>query len=139
MKHKYLLAVSAIALALGLPSAAHAAGIKGYTNSAAELLAGPRADYPSVSHVESGVNVDVIGCVQGFTWCDVSWNGNRGWIDGRYLDSIYKDHRANVVELGPQENLPVVTFEQRSYWDSNYHDRPFYTEHRYWTTTTSPQ
>ena len=43
-----------------------------------------------------------MGCVDGFKWCDVAWNGNRGWIDGRFLDSIYKDHHVSIIESGPQ-------------------------------------
>jgi len=131
---KYLLAGAALMVMSGLPLAAHADTMQGYTNSSAELLAGPGSDFPAVAHVASGVNIDIMGCVNGFTWCDVSWNGNRGWIDANYLDSIYKDRHVKVTEYGSQEKLPVVVFEQKSYWDNYYRDQPFYTEHRYWTT-----
>ena len=132
MKHKQLLAGAALLILSGLPLAAHADAIKGFTNSSVDLLAGPASNFPPVAHVAAGANVDIMGCVNGFKWCDVGWNGNRGWIDGHYLDSLYKEHHVKVIDSGAQENLPVIQFEQKSYWDSYYHDRPFYTEKSYW-------
>jgi len=141
MKHKNLLAGAALFIVAGLPFTAHADAMRGYTNASVDLLAGPAAAFPPVAHVASGANVDIMGCTDGFKWCDIGWDGHRGWIDGTYLDSIYKDHHVNIIEYGSQENVPVVTFEQKTYWDNNYHDQPFYTEQRYWhtTTTTPPQ
>jgi uncharacterized protein YraI len=136
MKKQILLAGAALVTAGFLVAApAYADSIKGYTNSNVGLLAGPGLDYPTVSEVQSGVNVDIHGCVQGFLWCDVDWNGQRGWIEGRFLDSIYKDKRASIITSGSQENVPTVVWEQRTYWDNNYRDRPFYTERRYWTSS----
>jgi uncharacterized protein YraI len=140
MKYRNLMAAATLSLLAGMPLAAQADAIRGYTNASVDLLAGPGADFPPVAHVANGANVDIIGCVDGFKWCDVGWAGNRGWIDGNYIDSIYKDRHVKIIEYGPQEDVPVVTFEQKSYWDNYYHDRPFYTEQRYWhsTTTTPP-
>jgi uncharacterized protein YraI len=139
MKHRNLLAGAALLALTGLSFNAWADALKGYTNASVDLLAGPASDYPAVAHVADNANVEVHGCVDGFKWCDVSWGSQRGWIDGRFLDSIYKDHHVSIIEYGPQVDVPVVTFEQKSYWDNYYHDQPFYTEQRYWhTTTTTP-
>jgi uncharacterized protein YraI len=138
MKYRNLLAGAVLFTLAGLPFTARADALRGYTDASVDLLAGPGLSYPAVSHVADNANVDIFGCVNGFRWCDVAWNGNRGWIDGRFLDSVYKDHHVNIIEYGPQADVPVVTFEQKSYWDSYYHDRPFYTEDRYWRETTTP-
>jgi uncharacterized protein YraI len=135
MKNRNFLTATILAAGIAAAVPAHAEDLKGYTNAEVSLLAGPSNDYPAVSHVASGVNVNIKGCVQGFNWCDVDWNGNRGWIQGQYIDSMYKDKRGSIVTYGAQENVPTVVWEQRSYWDSYYRDRPFYTERRYWTTT----
>jgi uncharacterized protein YraI len=134
MKYKNLMALAALSLTVALPLAAHADPLHGYTNASVDLLAGPASSYPPVAHVASNADVDIKGCVDGFRWCDVSWNGSRGWIDGRFLDSLYNDRHVNIIEYGPRADVPVVTFEQKTYWDSYYHDKPFYTEDRYWHT-----
>lgn len=137
MKYKNIMAAVVLCVLAGAPFAAHADALRGYTNASANLLAGPGRDYPAVAHVADNANVDIFGCVNGFKWCDVAWNGNRGWIDGRFLDSVYRDRHVNIIEYGPQSDVPVVTFEQKSYWNDYYHDRPFYTEERYWHTETT--
>jgi uncharacterized protein YraI len=136
MKYRNLLAGAALLAFSSLPLAARADVATGYANTTTELLAGPNEHFPAIAHVDSGAPVHIMGCVDGFTWCDISWNGNRGWIDAHYLDSDYNNKHVTVIEHGREEHLPVVTFEQKSYWDSYYHDRPFYTEERYWHTTT---
>jgi uncharacterized protein YraI len=138
MKYTNLMAGAALFALAGLPLTAQAEAIRGYTNASVNLLAGPGHDYPAVAHVADNANVDIMGCVNGFRWCDVAWNGERGWIDGRFLDSVYKDRHVNIIQYGPREDVPVVTFEQKTYWDSYYPTRPFYKEERYWRTTTAP-
>jgi hypothetical protein len=34
--------------------------------------------------------------------------------------------------------LPIVVFDQRSYWDSFYRDQPFYNDSRYWNNRYWP-
>ena len=134
MKKLSLLAGAALVALTMLPLApAHADELVGYSNGSVDLLAGPDGSFPVVAHVEPNAGLKIIGCQQGFTWCDVSMNGQRGWINGHFLDNVYNDKHVNVVEFGPQQNVPTVVFQQRTYWDTYYHDRPFYTEHRYWT------
>ena len=42
--------------------------------------------------------------------------------------------RGNVIRKnGLRSRIPVTTFEQATYWDSNYRSRPFYDEHHYWS------
>jgi uncharacterized protein YraI len=119
----------------GLAQPAAAEETRGVTNASVDLLSGPGDTYPSVSHVASGADVRVMGCVDGFAWCDVAWGDQRGWIDGHFLDAIYSERHVNVIDIGRSRGIPVEVFEQKTYWDNYYKDRPFYTEHRYWTTT----
>ncbi|VWC04148.1 peptide-binding protein [Burkholderia contaminans] len=52
----------------------------GYTNSPAEVFAGPAPDYPVVAQIPPGTALDVFGCLSDYTWCDVALPGVRGWI-----------------------------------------------------------
>jgi uncharacterized protein YraI len=132
MKHKSIIAGAVLMAALALPGAARAEMVRGYANASTDVLAGPRNDFPMVAHVATGTNVDILGCTASYAWCDIAWNGNRGWVDARYLDSMHDNRRAPVMDSYVRQNMPIEVFEQRSYWDSNYHDRPFYTERRWW-------
>jgi uncharacterized protein YraI len=134
MNHKYFITAAVLSGLFAMPAAAKAADIRAYTNTSAALLAGPDTFYPPVAQVASGADVQIMGCTDGFKWCDVEWNGNRGWINANNLNSNYNNRRVSIIEYGPRANLPVVVFEQKPYWDSYYHDRPFYTERRYWRT-----
>jgi len=40
-----------------------------YTNSPANLRAGPAPDYPLVAQIPEGVLVSVIGCLSDYSWC----------------------------------------------------------------------
>lgn len=65
---------------LTLPGVAFAQS-QAYTNSPVNLYAGPADDYPAVSQLPPGAPVTVMGCVSGYSWCDVAAPDVRGWID----------------------------------------------------------
>ncbi|MEL6622228.1 MAG: SH3 domain-containing protein, partial [Pseudomonadota bacterium] len=49
------------------------------------LRAGPSTHFPVVKVVPAGARLVTFGCVKGYTWCDVSFAGNRGWLAARYV------------------------------------------------------
>jgi uncharacterized protein YraI len=132
MKYESVLAAVAFLMVAGLSVLAHGASITGFANASTYLHAGPGQDFPIVAHVPPGADIRIVGCSQGFIWCDVAWNGNRGWIAGRFLDSLMNEEHVNVVERGASINMPKVVFEQRTYWRTHYRDYPFYGSPRYW-------
>jgi uncharacterized protein YraI len=115
----------AATLMLGMSGAAHAA-------TSFFLYSGPGAGYPVVTNVGPAVNVDIYGCDSTWRWCDVSYNGMRGWMPASNLWSTWHRHRSNIVEYGPATGIPVIVFDQRTYWDRHYRDRPFYGRQSYW-------
>jgi uncharacterized protein YraI len=128
-----LTAVAILALA-GLTALAQGIGdIKGFANASTYIHAGPGQDFPVVAHIPPGADMTIAGCTNGFIWCDVAWNGNRGWIAGRFLDSEFNSQHVNVAEFGHAINLPTVVFDQRNYWRRNYRTYPFYASPTYWT------
>lgn len=116
------------ALVATLP--AHAAD--GFTTSSTELRSGPGGEYPPVGVIESDSAVEVNGCLESWSWCDVSIGGDRGWVEGNALALEYQSTRGALVKMAPQANVGVVTFSFDDYWDTNYKTRTFYKERPRW-------
>jgi uncharacterized protein YraI len=107
------------------PSLAQAA--QGVIVQNTALHAGPDDQFPPVDEVQAGTNVDVNGCLTGFTWCDISFQQDRGWVTGQDLEILFQSRRVRVTEATP-DVLPFVAFEFDSYWQQNYASRPFYRD-----------
>lgn len=103
-----------------------------YTARPMGLHAGPDRDYPLVAQVDEGTPLEVHGCLDGYSWCDVSVEDNRGWM---YGGGIYFDYNGGTVWLysyGPQVGVPVITFSVDSYWGQYYQGRPWYGQRETW-------
>jgi uncharacterized protein YraI len=120
----------AIALALGAPLAADAADA--YVVADISLNSGPDSDYPPIDNLSAGTAVDVNGCIEGFSWCDVSAGEDRGWVPGSFLEQEYDNQPVYLVDYGPRIGIPVVSFNIGVYWDQHYHNRPFYSQRTQW-------
>ena len=66
---------------LPIPALAQSA----FTVQAVNVRAGPDRVFPLVSWLPGGTPVNVIGCTNGWRWCDVIARGTRGWVYSRYL------------------------------------------------------
>src|SRR4051812_4094628 len=99
----------AIALAVGAPVAAYA--IDGYVVSDITLQAGPDTEYPPIENLSAGTEVDIQGCIEGFSWCDVTVGEDRGWVPGSFLEQEYDNQPVYVVDYGPRIGIPVVSFD----------------------------
>ena len=133
---KRLAWLSSIPLLLALPAAALAAD--GYTTGNVNLRAGPDTSYPLLDTVPAGAPVDIQGCTSGWEWCDVVFQGERGWVAGNFIQYEYDDQDVLVPEYGARLGIPIVTFVIGSYWDRYYRDRPFYRERSRWYARPVP-
>ncbi len=103
-----------------------------YTAKPMNLRAGPDRDYPLVAQVDEGTPLEVHGCLDGWSWCDVSAEGGRGWM---YGGGIYFDSNGGNVWLysyGPQVGVPIITFSVDTYWGQYYQGRPWYGQRETW-------
>jgi hypothetical protein len=67
--------------------------------------------------------VNVNGCLDDGTWCDVDFEGSRGWIYGDYLYFDYQSRRVPILTYGPRLGLAVVSFSLGDYWGRYYNRR----------------
>ncbi|RQR35915.1 MULTISPECIES: SH3 domain-containing protein [unclassified Burkholderia] len=110
-----------------------------YTNSAAELYAGPAPDYPVVAQLPPGTAVDVFGCLSDYAWCDVALPGVRGWIDAEQLDYPYQGSYVPLLEYGAIIGVPITGFAIGAYWDRYYRHRPWYHDRDRWERRVEPR
>ena len=91
-----------IAAALSAVPIAASAQQAAYALSGAEIYAGPGQDYPMVARIGPGVSLRVQGCLQDYTWCDVTFGPNRLKLQDALADCgrpVYRVYRARPYEL----------------------------------------
>lgn len=118
------LIAAAVPLAPAIAQSMHAT-----TSGPTRLYSGPQRDYPSVRTLRRGSMVNLQGCLRDWSWCDVTYRGERGWIAGDAL-RIRHDGRRRGIASGM--GIGVTTFAFGSYWDNHYQGRRFYGERQRW-------
>ncbi|AEO46857.1 SH3 type 3 domain-containing protein [Rhodospirillum rubrum F11] len=116
-------------LGSALVAAAPALADPGWSASAVRMRAGPGTDFPAVVVVPAAVGLDIIGCLAGYTWCDVIWGANRGWVSGNYLRARPRGIPVPLIQGPPP---PVVVFDFPVYWADHYREKPFYARQEQW-------
>jgi uncharacterized protein YraI len=119
-----------LAIASLSPVAASAA-TNGWTVRGVSQRAGPGPEYPRIGYIPAGAHVRIFGCIRGVRSCDVSWHGNRGWVNGNALAGFYRGKRVPLVRFYFQIGVPYVGFDF-AYWDRHYRDKPFFHQRDRW-------
>ncbi|HET6804979.1 MAG TPA: SH3 domain-containing protein [Frateuria sp.] len=126
----------ALALLAGIPLQAMAAD--GYVTGTVTLRAGPDIGYPAVDMIPAGAPVGIEGCTDGWEWCDVVFEDERGWVAGTFIQQEYDDRPVLVHAYGARLGVPIVSFSIVTYWDRHYVGRPFYRERERWYRRPPP-
>lgn len=117
--------------ALVFPVAANAE--VAYTTKTAHLRAGPARDYPVVVILRNGLAVDVQGCMQDYSWCDVIAGKYRGWIYAGNIVYFYQGANVPVIDYGAAIGIGVATFIIGSSWHDHHINRPRYRQMPQWS------
>jgi uncharacterized protein YraI len=131
MKHAYQRIVFALLIAAA-PLAV--AAQEAFTVRDVDVFAGPSSEYPPVAALPPGTPVRLAGCLSDWSWCDVFFANDRGWVYAGDLAYSYQNNRVVILEYGPRLALPVVTFSLDSYWSAHYRARPFFRERAQWVS-----
>lgn len=122
----------AIGFGLMLGTALPALAAPGFATGNVNLRAGPGTGYPEVVVVPNRAPVEIFGCLQGYSWCDVGFDGVRGWVSSGYLQYSYQGHRVPFARYYGRAGVPVVGFQFGNYWGEHYRDRPWFTDRDRW-------
>jgi len=114
-------AISLFVASLLVPALASAA--TGYVSGRTNMRAGPDTGYPVVDTVRRGEGVVLHGCLRDWSWCDVGFRGNRGWMIGSRILGETVSGRVPVVANGSRLGINVLGFHLDEYWDTNYNGR----------------
>jgi uncharacterized protein YraI len=129
MRSKRLIRVLGTLL-IGMSSAAMAQNA--FTARPLNVRAGPDRDYPLVAQLGPNTPVEVNGCLNDWSWCDVSFDGNRGWAYAPGLNYLYQGERVPLYSYAPGLGIPVITFSLGTYWDQYYRGRPWFGQRAMW-------
>ncbi len=125
-------AILTAAVAFVTPVQAQAPRPNGYPVTNVNLRAGPGTYYPALLVVPSHAPIAILGCLGDYTWCDVLFQGNRGWMRSIYLQGWYSGYYYSLRDYAPRLGYRVVSFDLGPYWDANYRGRPFYADRNRW-------
>jgi len=128
--------LSSLILLAFAPAAARAADA--YVTATVNLRAGPDIGYPRVDIIPVGYAINIYGCTTGWTWCDVGYRGDRGWIAGSFIEFYDNGYYRPLPQYGVQVGIPIVTFSINLYWSNYYTHRAFYRERNYWYARPIP-
>lgn len=103
------------------------------TTDVASVRAGPDDSYPEVTQLDAASPVEVMGCLDDWSWCDVTFDGNRGWLYSPDITYEYQGGYVPFYTYAPAFSVPVISFTVDTYWGSYYHDRPWYRDREQWS------
>ena len=105
----------------------------GYSTANVNIRTGPDTEFPSLGVIPEGDDVDIKGCLRDESWCEVSWDGDRGWVFSEYLAFDRGGRYVALPDVGPAAfSIPLVTFIASDYWERHYVGRPWYKERTRW-------
>jgi uncharacterized protein YraI len=130
MRSAFLILASGFIMA-SVPLASNAHAADGVALRTATLRAGPDTSYPAVASVSSGDDLQIYGCLSGYTWCDVSADGERGWLRGSRIDFLRGGTRLSISDGYADFGLPIAVFSLNDYWGTYYGDQSWFSNRRW--------
>ena len=76
------------------------------------LRAGPGSNYEIRGVIPADASVEITGCIEGYNWCEVSYDGQTGFAYGEYLNVMAADAAVAVPQAATQVEINTVTFDE---------------------------
>ena len=99
--HRRFPFILCILLAIAGPGHAVAAEPNAYPISNVNLRAGPGTDFPVILTVQAQAPISILGCLGDYTWCDVVFGDDRGWMRSIYLSGFYQGYYYPLRDYAP--------------------------------------
>ena len=125
-----------VAAAMLVPAVAWA--LPAFTTRSVNLRAGPDASFPLVAWMPAGTPVNVFGCINGWTWCDIQAGFNRGWVFAQFLSMPVQNQPIIIGNAGAWLGVPLIAFSIGPYWDLHYRNRPWWGHRNQWVSRPPP-
>lgn len=106
------------------------------TTEPADLYAGPDDAYPVVAQLDPNTPIQVLGCLDDWSWCDVGVEDFRGWMYSPGITYYYQGGYVPLYSYAPSLGIAIVPFSVDAYWGHYYHDRPWYSRRDEWAHRT---
>ena len=106
------------------------------TTAGVDLYAGPDNAYPVVAQLDPNTPIQVMGCLDDWSWCDVSVQDARGWMYSPDITYQYEGGYVPLYSYAPSLGIAVVPFSVDMYWGRYYHNRPWYGRREEWAHRT---
>jgi uncharacterized protein YraI len=107
MQFKNTLLATAVTAAAALSTSASAATIAAATTPL-NIRSGPGPQYSVVGAIPDRGRATITGCIQDSMWCEVSYNGQRGWAYSKYLTAQLSGRSLIVAQ--DLDEIPAVTY-----------------------------
>jgi uncharacterized protein YraI len=89
--------------------------------SSTNLREGPSTAYEVIRVVPQGATVQINGCIEGVTWCDVTYGVDTGWLSsGSLLYTGGNHHRAPLAIVGAAIGIAIITSRPRIHYRPHY-------------------
>lgn len=86
-------------------------GVQALATVQLNMRTGPGTQYSTIRSVPAGGVISLIQCTSGYTWCEGTYQGSRGWMSGQYLRSTNPQYATQpVTNTGAQLGLQLFTF-----------------------------
>lgn len=121
------------------PALASPPAHEAYAAKSVHLRAGPGREYPVVAVLPQGTRLVVLGCLQDYSWCDVTSGALRGWVYAANVESFHEGSRKPLVDAGSALGIAIFSFMLGDYWGEHYHDRPWYRDRGNWSHRPPPR
>jgi uncharacterized protein YraI len=102
------------------------------TTEPADLYAGPDDSYPVVAQLDPNSPIQVFGCLDDWSWCDVGTEDLRGWMYAPDITYAYQGGYVPLYSYAPSLGIAIVPFSLDVYWGRYYHGRPWYSQREEW-------